>query len=243
VPWTAELSYDDWRGEDPIKLAGGFERVRPAASRVGDAPAVLNLDLVEADAEWLAAHGGPRIVDWDNVGLGQRSDADVAASLGLSTPTVASRRTDRGILPYRTTRINKLGNVDQSLLGSVPDSAIAARHNCDSTAVAALRAKLGIPSFRVSKHAVDWTLLRLGERSDSEVAREISVPISVVNQARRRMGIPRYSKLGAVKGLLASRLGNLPDVALAREFGVNTKTVCAMRVARGILPARPSRPG
>jgi hypothetical protein len=39
-------------------------------------------------------------IDWDEVGLGQRCDADIAHEVGVNSSTVATHRRRRGIVPF-----------------------------------------------------------------------------------------------------------------------------------------------
>ena len=81
----------------------------------------------------------PDLINWDIISLGQRSDKDIATDLGVSAPAVRKQRVRRGIssFPKRSW--------DTSLVGTMPDGALARLVGRNSTTIMEARHNLGLP--------------------------------------------------------------------------------------------------
>jgi hypothetical protein len=85
-------------------------------------------------------------VDWQSVDYRARSDAEIAAELGVSLKTVARHRREQGSMRQRTKLREDLW--DLLPLGEVEDHLIAAELDVDRSTVARARGRRGIPSAR-----------------------------------------------------------------------------------------------
>lgn len=171
--------------DEPIRLPAGLESLRRL--RTDDQRVVLDLELVEASADWLASNGGPRVVDWGSIDW-SRSDGSIGRSIGLSGAAVGLRRAKLGIEPTFTAV--RRGIVwDEQPLGSVPDAELARTLGTSRVTVHEVRKRRGIPVFRAVDVACD---ARLGTMTDSVLAGILGVAASCVRKHRLAAGFARF---------------------------------------------------
>lgn len=156
----------------------------------------------------------PRMIDWNNAGLGDEHDTTIADRLGVDVRAVWRARMERGIPPcskkkkkgglYKTTERLKEGvfknlgprplDEDGNILwryvpfGQVRDSMLAQWLGVSKYSVTYRRNRYGIPSAPCS--LVDWKRLPLGEIPDTHIAHMTGLSTPSVGLRRKRMGIP-----------------------------------------------------
>ena len=93
-------------------------------------------------------------IDWDEVGLGDVRDVELAAKLGVSSRLVQQKRCDRGIPPTPSPLANgqKLGiNWEKEPLGKIPDEDIGKKLGVDPRNVIEVRRTRGIAPYTEQK--------------------------------------------------------------------------------------------
>lgn len=175
-------------------------------------------------------------IDWGSVGLGQSSDRNVAARLGIHHATVRNYREQLGIPPYG--KLHRKIPWETLPLGRVSDSEIAIMASVSTDMVCEARKRLGIPAFDQTKSpkGIDWDNAPLGKKSDAEIAREYGVATPVVLNARRSRKIPRFGLPSRDVDWSALPLGEETDSAIAARIGTTSPTVSRNRLRLGIRP-------
>lgn len=126
------------------------------------------------------------------------------------------------------------------LLGTMPDSKVAAITGLTRPQVTNARKYRNIPAFqKLTKRRtrITWTddkIARLGKEPDNALAEEWGVGIFIVFRKRKELGIPSWNARSPVPDELIAELGTAPDAALARKYGASPVQVTSARVRRGI---------
>lgn len=207
-------------------------------------PDVLNMELVEATQEQQLRWGRRRI-DWSKVGLGERSDADIARELGTSDQLVGKIRREKGIPVCPPTQRLPIdwSTVD---LAHRSSASLARELGVHEDTIKKARTRLGIvPVYRGRgmRVQVDWNTLPLGKVSDQVLAKQLGVSSSTVHMHRTRRGIPPiYCTTEDVVDWDSQPLGVVTDGVLAQRLSVEKTTVRRQREQRGIAPVNPRNP-
>lgn len=170
--------------------------------------------------------------------LGAAPDKKLAAEWRISQATVAKKRNDLGIAPYRNDRFQWTSEHDAQL-GTAPDHTLAAEWHISKAAVRTRRKKLGIASHEEQKQAVIWTpeaVALLGTDYDHKVATELCISVAAVKSERKRRGINAYGNKPVIEWTpdKDAQLGAAPDKELAEQWQVSITTVRNRRVSIGI---------
>jgi hypothetical protein len=96
-------------------------------------------------------------IDWATVGLGTKTDAEVAFDLKLPVSTVLNARRRLGIPAYGhdgVVRDTSHKNIDwdNEPLGRMPDRMLARRHKVSPSTVSMARSRRGIPGYSARSH-------------------------------------------------------------------------------------------
>ena len=185
-------------GARPISFGGDdvrdYNRLRLEPSALEE----LDLDLVEATHAQQMKYGR-RIVDWNGVPFGQKSDNALAKELGLSLAMVNAERRRRQIAPFRVRRYE----IDWRgvPLGKKSDAEIALQLGVSRQVVSAERKRREQrrEKFRAAQTArtpkpPDWS--RLGQVPDAQFAYFYALPVDVVTAERERRGVRKYRRHG-----------------------------------------------
>lgn len=131
-------------------------------------------------------------IDWDTQPLGQVTDSELGARLGVSGAAVGAQRKKRGIPRYWRPEVETMGlasgvDWDSQPLGIESDSEIARRLGVSQSAVTLQRAQRGIPACG---DGVDWDAQPLGSEPDTQIAQRLGVDPKTVAARRHERGIP-----------------------------------------------------
>jgi hypothetical protein len=211
-------------------------RGQPAPEELPD---VLHLELVEANEESQRKWGRRRI-DWDSVGFGERTDADIAEELGVSKSVVTRIRTEKKLASVRRYKGDHIewdgvdfhksdAQIARDLEIHV-DTVRKARRRFDKPRAATFRGR------GAAVTDVDWDNEPLGQVSDQELAKRHNVSSSTVFLARTRRGIPPFQVASLGIDWDAQPFGKVTDAELGRKLGVSKRTIQRQREARGISP-------
>lgn len=169
--------------------------------------------------------------------LGQASDRDLAAQLGISTSTVQRKRRRLGLASFGSppTRL-EWSEEPLSLLGKVPDVELARCYAISSTAVKAERSRRGIAALRDHRpFEATPELVELLHKPSSEVRRQTGLDFHTTRRLRRRLGIAALTvRQWRWSPEILARLGKEFDRCVAEDLGVSTKRVAATRKELGI---------
>lgn len=169
--------------------------------------------------------------------LGQASDRDVAAELGLGISTVSHKRQFLGIPAFQSNRPRQSRfwtPARLALLGRVNDGELARRWGISRSAVFYRRQLLGIPPAQPAAPRVRWTAKMrrlLGWLPDTEVAREFGIGVASVLEERRRLGIPRaqFALAEVVPSSALRRLLARPIPEVINATGLSQYAVQSLR--------------
>lgn len=172
--------------------------------------------------------------------LGTLPDAEVAATVGTSTQTVASWRRRLGIqkAPRRADPEVKYPGITHRL-GSDTDSVIAAEYNLSRERVRQIRNLLGIRKADTSRPVPPEWIESLGRVSDGHIARATGIPVWCVRRERVAAGIPAAvlaTQYDQAISRVHDRVGKVSDRALAAELGIRAAQVATYRRRHGIPP-------
>jgi hypothetical protein len=169
--------------------------------------------------------------------LGKVTDPALAKQLGISTGTVAYKRTQLGIPPSRPKPPPIAWTAAmRRLLGRVPDLEIARRFSINSSSVVQERRRLGIPPF-VDRRPIERTpeLLDLLRLPASEVRRRTGLNPQTIAKLKNTHGIgslrPSQLRYGPD---VVRRMGKEPDHVIAADLGVSSGAVRLHRTKLGI---------
>ena len=130
--------------------------------------------------------------------LGTEKDGAVAKKIGVSTSSVASKRRELGVKPFRSLkrRPQRVWSKEElSLLGKISDTELAEKINVSITTIGNKRRELGIEKF--SKPERDWTeseVTLLGTLPDNEVAKKLGIPNHIVYFKRKSLNIQAFNR-------------------------------------------------
>lgn len=168
--------------------------------------------------------------------LGKRPDKEVAKTLGLSTSSVYTARTKRGI---PANRMGIIWGAEQiRLLGTDTDSAVAKQLGVKPRQVERKRRELKIEPFTLQEPAVvipPEFQVKLGKVSDGIIAEALGYSQPAVSMFRRKLGIPAITEPTKPAPLeMDAELGKDSDVNIAKRYGVSHTCVWRKRKQRGI---------
>ena len=155
--------------------------------------------------------------------------AQVAGQVGRSAVAVAGKR--RAL--HGSTQIRRPWTKRElKMLGTRPDSEVAAAIGRQCGTVQVRRGDLGIKSFR-ERNQFQWsaeTDRLLGTRRDSELAKHLRVPLWAVKARRQQLGISSsvYRKWTRQEEQL---IGTMPDQEVARITGRTAKAIMHRRLS------------
>jgi len=131
--------------------------------------------------------------------LGQLSDAQIAKKIKRSVSIVRAKRLSLGI---DATRQDGRGHPPRvwstkeiKLLGTAPDSKVAAQLSLSTKVVRQERRRRSIVSFRDKLRTQRWSALilkRLGKEPDSAIAKDLGIDNATVREVRVARGIPSW---------------------------------------------------
>jgi superfamily II DNA or RNA helicase len=181
--------------------------------------------------------GHANAIRWSEVmiaQLGTAPDRDLAARWHISEASVARKRNDLGIAPYRNDHFLWTPN-HEAQLGTAPDRDLAARWDISKQAVRQRRQKHGIASYEEQLQQAIWTpdaVALLGTDHDRTIADLLKVSVASVKAERKRRGIEAYGKKPVIEWTpdKDSQLGTVSDRELAELWNVSVTTVRNRRV-------------
>ena len=173
--------------------------------------------------------------------LGVESDVELARKAGVSPSQVATWRHVRKItLPSSK---KELAEEVVALIGTMPDSQIAAQAGLPLHRVRNRRLQMGLPSFtgrrgRVKMDIPPEAIPLLGVETDRAIGERFGVSNMTVGNWRRRKGIlhTRGVPKKTIPEDLVPLLGVKTDPVLAKMAGVSSGLVRRWREDRGIPP-------
>lgn len=236
VPTSDRREYN--LSDKPITIACGLEIVRRSPTRA--VANVVGVGLVDADEEWLAANGGPRVVDAGAIAWSS-SDRVIASEVGVSSFTLGRMRRSAGVISWKERR--RLAIVNDPRIGLIPDEILAKEHGCSMCTVASARKGKGLADpvtvHRKSmiNNAID--LVRKGTPA-SVAAKQCGVDYqTALRKALVTSGFVRVGRGSQTRWVLgeagvvpidwASQPLDIGQAELARMLGVSRSAVYAAR--------------
>ncbi len=138
---------------------------------------------------------------WAKQPLGQISDRQLAAKLGIRRLTVLAARQRLGIAPFNPAKTRKGIDWDGQPLGQKSDTALAKELGVACSVVFNARKRRGIPPLTPRTASVDWAAMPLGQYPDEIVARIAKVSQPTVTRHRNRLGIlPHQHDFATLEG-------------------------------------------
>lgn len=181
-------------------------------------------------------------IKWDEVGLGDVSDEDLAEKLGCGASRVQNERQSRRIWTYK--RRSRTVDWDEQPLGEIPDLRIAQELDIAVVQVWRARRARNIPPTPASRrrgvsnrNRIDWDEQPLGEVPDRDLAFELGVRQPTVARQRTQRGLPPKPhpvREEPVDWDEVEDLGVVSDLEIAVCLGVSSDTVRGARAARNI---------
>lgn len=176
-----------------------------------------------------------------------RSDAEIAAELGLSTKSMRQYRHLAGAVDKeRHLGAAKIAEIPVLAGKGLTDREIAARLGCSAWSVGNHRRKAGVPGNRRTgmSRSIVARLAKSG-KGDAEIAEILGLSKTTVRNHRLEAGIVKR-RLTPVKGRPAEALAlvakGLTDRETAARLGLAVSTVTAYRSKAGIKPGRTKAP-
>ena len=176
-----------------------------------------------------------------------RSDAEIAAELGLSTKSMRQYRHLAGAVDKeRHLGAAKIAEIPVLAGKGLTDREIAARLGCSAWTVGNHRRKAGVPGNRRTgmSRSIVARLSKSG-KGDAEIAEILGLSKTTVRNHRLEAGIVKR-RLTPVKGRPAEALAlvakGLTDRETAARLGLAVSTVTAYRSKAGIKPGRTKAP-
>ncbi len=174
--------------------------------------------------------------------LGQATDAEVAAELGISKSGVTHKRIRLGIPPHVEPPIRHRDRFWTPrrvvLLGTTSDKKLARRLGILPDRVGYQRRKRGIPPFDPGPPKVVWTaavIRQLGRISDYQIAKQLGVSRGTVGRERQRHGIPPVTRYRQVlRNPELRRLLRLQTGEVVKRVGLPQSTVRRLRADLGM---------
>jgi hypothetical protein len=135
-----------------------------------------------------------------------------------------------------------------SLLGTMPDSALAKKWGIPLSSVFYKRKTSKIPSFRPS-HEKKWTsrnIRMLGKKSDQEIANLLGVKKTTVVKKRMSLGIESFARQSKLWREWSpdeiALLGSITDKEIAQRLNIAISSVTSKRMNMGIKSVHPRSP-
>lgn len=142
----------------------------------------------------------------------------------------------RGVdLPLISERLLGQEKPWHSLLGTMPDSALARELGLSQSDVSRARRQLGIPSSR-ARSRQQWVNL-VGTKPDAALAQEYGVNTATVWAYRKGLEVPSYQE--SVQEQVRPLLGKVPDRQIARDHDISLTGVKSLRAKLKIPPYSP----
>lgn len=235
------------------------ERLAKLLGRISDADlarrARVSVEAVRAEryrrdiAPFVSQRGPIEWTDAMEALLGEATDREVAAELGIPARSVTYRRHLLGICPYQRYRRRAQSfwtPARVAQLGKHPDAVLARRWGISSSNVHARRRILGIAAFGPSPEPVRWTVAmraQLGRASDAKVAARLGLTVKAVRRERTRLGIPpgrpaprKVVRTPALRAILA-----LTNADAMEALGIGHDTLVLLRREYGLPVRRPPK--
>lgn len=150
----------------------------------------LSANLISA---YRKAHGIPRPHGLPEEALphiGVLSDVEVSRRFGISLAQISNYRNKRQI-PKAKIRRSKIWTPERlALLGTMPDSDLAAQVGLSASRVAKLRRSYSIPAWMPASDLPSELVSLLGKETDYHLAEAFAIPRRRVFDERKRRGIP-----------------------------------------------------
>ncbi len=180
---------------------------------------------------------------WAALGIGVRTDAEIAREIGTSPDQVGYHRRrlaiPRATIPDASTSGIDWNTVD---LGKRADIEIARELGVHKSSVRHHRVLRGIQPFNPRPaQIIDWDTVGLGTASDADVAKATGAHHKTVMRERQRRGIPPYATRG-VRGIIdqidwsAVDWSAETDAQIAEAFGVSRQTAARARARCATAP-------
>lgn len=174
--------------------------------------------------------------------LGKVSDEKLAIETGFGKSTIALKRNELGIKPYRSvSKPIELTDEVKLALGTDSDSKIAARFGVKTQVIYHARKLLNIPPFKSLNSKVEWTPKMdelLGYDTDTKIAKLLGVSKHATSYRRTTLNIPSHNPSRALipDKKIILLLGTDTDLNIAKRLQISFNYIRLWRKQRGIPP-------